>query len=70
VTTKVADAFFGVTAAFCAELAGGEVFATAFLPAAGAADLADFFAGAGLDAMVMTYASVLVSFGGWKREQS
>ena len=60
VTTEAA-AFFGAVADFCADFAGAEAFAAAFLPAAGAADLADFFAGAGLDAMVMTYASTLVS---------
>src|SRR3954454_15703230 len=63
VTTEAADAFLGTAAAFCADFAGAEAFAAVFLPAAGAADLADFFAGAGLDAMVMTYASVLIFIG-------
>ena len=56
-TTVAADAFPGAAVAFCDDFAGEEAFADAFLPAA---DLADFFAGAGLDAMMMTYASVLV----------
>jgi hypothetical protein len=51
VTTEAADDFADAAAAFCDDFAGAGAFAAAFLPAVGGADLADFFAGAGLDAI-------------------
>src|SRR4051794_1030808 len=71
VTTGAADVFAGAAgaAAFRGDFAGEGAFAAAFLPAAGAADLADFFAGASLDAMVMTYASILVFVGDGTRAE-